>query len=72
EVDFDEVDLSLAVFKDCDLLKANFIRSILKKTDFRSAYNYAIDPELNKMEKARFSKASLEGLLMKYNLDLEL
>lgn len=69
EVDFTEVDLSLAIFKNCDLLNAAFIGTILEKTDFRTAKNYSFDPELNKIKKAKFTYPGIVGLLTKYNID---
>lgn len=71
EVDFTETDLSMAVFKNCNLANAIFERSILEKADFRSAKNYVFDPALNKMKKAKFSYAGIAGLLTKYNIDIE-
>jgi fluoroquinolone resistance protein len=71
EVDFNETDLSAAVFKDCDLLGASFVRTILEKTDFRTAINYSIDPEVNKIKKAKFSYLGIAGLLTKYDIDIE-
>lgn len=71
EVDFTGCDLSAAVFDNTDLTDAHFENSILEKADFRTAFNYSIDPESNKMKKARFSSRGLEGLLHKYNLDIE-
>jgi len=55
EVDFAEADLSNALFERCDLQGAIFDHTILEKTDFRTSFNYSIDPEINKMKKARFS-----------------
>jgi len=72
EVDFAEVDLSMSIFDNCDLLNASFVRTNLEKTDFRSARNYSIDPEMNRMKNAKFSNLGLAGLLYKYNLDIEL
>jgi uncharacterized protein YjbI with pentapeptide repeats len=71
EVDFSESDLSNATFDNCDLLTATFDRTVLEKADFRTAYNYAIDPENNRIKKARFSTAGLAGLLFKYDLDIK-
>jgi len=71
EVDFTEADLSAALFDHCDLAKALFENTILEKTDFRTAYNYSIDPELNKLKKARFSLPGIAGLLDKYDIDIE-
>lgn len=71
EVDFSEADLSAAIFNNCDLQQATFLRSNLEKTDFRTAYNYAFDPEMNRLKKAKFSLNGVTGLLSKYNLDIE-
>jgi fluoroquinolone resistance protein len=71
ETDFTETDLSMAVFKNCDLMNASFVNAILEKADFRTARNYALDPELNKIKKAKFSFPGVAGLLVKYNIDIE-
>ena len=71
EVDFSEVDLTEAIFINCDLKQSVFDRSILVKADFRSSYNYSIDPEINQVQKAKFSKEGLAGLLTKYNIVVE-
>lgn len=52
EVDFWESDLANSTFDNCDLLNATFNRSILEKTDFRTAYNCAINPDNSKIKKA--------------------
>lgn len=71
EVDFTGSDVSGVVFDMCDLDRANFENSILEKADFRTAYNFSIDPEMNKMKKAKFSLDGLAGLLEKYDLVIE-
>ena len=71
EVDFSEVDLSGAGFQNCDLSGTAFNRSILEKADFRTAYQYNIDPSLNKMKQAKFAATGLEGLLSKFQLDID-
>jgi len=63
EVDFAEADLTAAVFDHCDLLKASFDRTILEKSDFRTATNYSINPNNNKIKKAKFSMPEAAGLL---------
>lgn len=70
EVDFAEADLSMAVLNDCDLAGAMFDRTLLEKADLRTAVNYIINPELNRMTKAKVSVAGLPGLLQQYNLDI--
>lgn len=60
EVNFTSADLSGGIFENCDLAKAIFDRTNLESVDFRSAYNYALDPENNRITKAIF--LSLEFL----------
>ena len=71
EADFNLTDLTGATFSECDLKKAVFDSTILEKTDFRTAYNYTLDPELNRIKKARFSREGIAGLLSKYNISIE-
>jgi fluoroquinolone resistance protein len=71
EADFTETDLSMAIFKNCDLMNAAFVGSVLEKTDFRTARNYALDPELNKIKKAKFTYPGVTGLLLKYDIEIE-
>lgn len=71
EADFSGCDLSEAVFKNCDLSRAVFEQSLLEKADLRTAYNYTIDPERNRIRKAKFSRDGLAGLLDKYDLVIE-
>lgn len=70
EVDFTEADLSGIVFSNCDLTRAKFERTVLEKADFRTAIHYAIDPENNKIKKAKFSAKGLIGLLGKYGIEV--
>jgi len=71
EVDFAEADLSSAIFENCDLAKAIFDGTSLEKADLRTAYNYSIDPDNNKIKKARFSRDGIAGLLAKYDIEVE-
>lgn len=71
EVDFTGADLSNALFENCDLNGAIFEETILEKADFRTSYNFSIDPENNKLRKARFSVHGLAGLLQKYDIVIE-
>ncbi|MGC4103585.1 pentapeptide repeat-containing protein [Ferruginibacter sp.] len=71
EVDLTETDLTAAIFDHCDLAGAVFDRSILEKADLRTSYNYTINPEINKIKKAKFSKEGLAGLLSKYDIVIE-
>jgi fluoroquinolone resistance protein len=70
EVDFTECDLSSAIFDNCDLTGAIFKETILEKADFRTAINYSIDPELNRIKKAKFSQSGIAGLLEKHDIEI--
>ncbi|HEX8333888.1 MAG TPA: pentapeptide repeat-containing protein [Segetibacter sp.] len=71
EVDFTEADLTGSVFETCDLLMAAFENTILEKADLRTAFNYSIDPTINKIKKAMFSKAGITGLLDKLDIKID-
>ncbi len=71
EVDFSEADLCSASFTDCDLMGAIFDNSLLEKTDFRTARNYSIHPEKNKLRKTKFSKDGLSGLLNHLDIQID-
>ena len=71
EVDFTEADLTNSLFDNCDLSGARFEKTILEKADLRTSRNYSIDPELNKIKKAKFSIQSIAGLLDKYDIEIE-
>jgi fluoroquinolone resistance protein len=69
--DFSNTDLSESSFDNCNLSGTVFNKTILKNTDFRTAHNFNIDPDINFIKKAKFSKNSLEGLLTKYDLQID-
>jgi fluoroquinolone resistance protein len=71
ETDFVETDLSKAVFKNCELKRASFSQTILDDADLRTAFNFSIDPENNRIKKAKFSTHNIVGLLDKYNIIIE-
>jgi len=71
ETDFTEADLTDAHFNNCNLNRAFFNRTILKNADFRTSYNFIIDPDINNLKKARFSVHGLPGLLAKYDIRIE-
>lgn len=70
EVDFTETDLTGAKFDNSDLQRTSFVNSILEKADFRTAFNYSIDPERNRIKKAKFSVPGVLGLLDKYAIEI--
>jgi uncharacterized protein YjbI with pentapeptide repeats len=71
ESDFSECDLTGSIFENCDLAGALFENTILEKADFRSSFNYSIDPELNRIRKAKFSISEISGLLNKYDIEID-
>ncbi|WP_300829523.1 pentapeptide repeat-containing protein [uncultured Rikenella sp.] len=68
---FSECDLTQADFSGCDLERTLFDGCKLEKADFRTAFQYTIDPAINRMRGARFSRDGLEGLLASYGLSIE-
>lgn len=68
EVDFTETILTEANFEGCNLKGAKFERTQLEKADLRTAVNYSMDPEQNKLKQARFSSPEVLSLLDKYQL----
>jgi len=69
--DFTECDLTGSVFKNCDLDRAMFEKTILEKADLRTSFNYSIDPENNRLRKAKFSLLEISGLLDKYDIEID-
>lgn len=70
EVDFAEADLSYGVFDDSNLHMSIFDQTNLQHADFRKAENYQIDPEMNRITKAKFSSSGLAGLLGSYDIHI--
>lgn len=71
EVDFIQADLSNAIFHQSDLSRAKFEQTKLQGADFRQAMNYSIDPDINTIKGAKFSREGLGGLLEKYGIEVE-
>lgn len=70
EVDFTESDLTASSFQSCDLSGSIFDRTNLEKADLCTSHGFVIDPENNRLKKAKFSVGGLSGLLTKYDLQL--
>ena len=71
QVDFTKVDLTASVFKNCDLSNAIFNQTMLEKVDFMTAVNYTLEPDNNKIKKAKFSLKGLPGLLSTYDIVID-
>ncbi|MHA7128882.1 pentapeptide repeat-containing protein [Algoriphagus namhaensis] len=71
ETDFTAADLSGGSFRGSDLSGAIFEQTILEKTDFRTAQNFSLDPELNRLKEAFFDVTGLAGLLGKHRLNID-
>lgn len=70
-VDFTESDLTSSIFDDSNLKQAIFENTILDNADFRVAQNFNIDPQKNRLKKAKFSQEGIRGLLMNYDIVIE-
>jgi fluoroquinolone resistance protein len=71
EVDFSECDLTSSLFDLCDLAGATFKHTIIEKSDFRTSFKYTIDPEINRLKKAKFSLPGALGLLARYGIEID-
>lgn len=71
DVNFTESNLTSSIFDNCDLSGAAFENTVLEKADLRTSYNYSINPEINRIRKAKFSIYGIIGLLEKYNIIVE-
>jgi len=71
EADFTECDLTGSVFENCDFTRAAFDGTILEKADLRTSRNFSIDPEINRIRKAKFSLSEIGGLLDKYQIEID-
>ena len=70
EVDFTETNLKNNLLENCNLQGALFFGSNLEKVDFRTSYNFSIDPENNNIKKAKFSLTAIHGLLEKHQIEI--
>lgn len=70
ESDFTEANLTALHFDKCDFSNAKFENTIMERCDFSTSFNYILNPEANRIKKARFSLAGIPGLLTKYEIDI--
>lgn len=71
DTDFASCDLTGATFDNCDLSNSIFDNTNIEKADFRTSLNFNIDPDINKLKKAKFSISGIPGLLSKYDIEIE-
>ncbi len=71
EADLTEADLTGSAFLNCDFSGAVFENTNLEKTDFRSSFNFIVNPEINRIQGAKFSFDNITGLLHQYNIIIE-
>jgi uncharacterized protein YjbI with pentapeptide repeats len=71
EAELSECDLTDSSFHLADLTDAVFYQTNLTGADFRGAINVVLDPEENKLQKAKFNRDNVFGLLSKYGLKIE-
>jgi uncharacterized protein YjbI with pentapeptide repeats len=68
--DFTEVKAKAISFFGSNLRDVIFDRTDLRAVNFIESKNLQLDPQTNQIEKAKFQAAQLEGLLLKYQLDI--
>lgn len=71
ECDLSQADCSGATFDLCDMERTVFDRTNLERADLRTAFHYRIEPDINRLTKARFSVDGIAGLLDKYDIIIE-
>ena len=67
-VDFMSTNLTEVVFDNCDLYRSEFAKAVAIKANFKTSYNYTIDPTKTKINKAVFSLVDVKGLLYKHDI----
>jgi uncharacterized protein YjbI with pentapeptide repeats len=61
-------DLTEVIFENCDLYRSEFAKAIANKANFKTSYNYTIDPVKTKIKKAVFALEGIKGLLFKHDI----
>ncbi|MGE5439275.1 MAG: pentapeptide repeat-containing protein [Bacteroidota bacterium] len=70
EVNFENADLSKGKFTGTDFSLSKFKNTNLSFADLREAANYDINPEFNKIKKAKFSMPEAMTLLQCFDIDI--
>jgi uncharacterized protein YjbI with pentapeptide repeats len=71
EVDFTATNISSSLFDNCDLKGAVFEETNIEKSDFRTAFNFNVAPEQNRIKGAKFSRSNIDGLLLQYQIVID-
>ncbi|MBI1222425.1 MAG: pentapeptide repeat-containing protein [Bacteroidetes bacterium] len=71
DVDFTGSELKESSFAGSRMLNVQFGDCNLEKCDFRSAMDYRLFPDKNRIKGAKFSKDGLEGLLTAFGIIVE-
>ncbi len=71
EIDLTEADLRDAVCRGTDFAGARFHGTDLENADLSGALNYAIDPRVNKVKRARFTLPEAAALLRGLDVIIE-
>jgi len=70
EADFTQCALEEVSFKKTNLDRCIFNQTNLQRADLSTAYNFEIDPNLNDLKGATFSKENVHGLLTQYRIEI--
>jgi len=70
-VNFSMANLSKSTMANCDLMDSVFSATNLSSLDLTSVYNFSINPISNNVKKAKFSSASLSGLLDSFDIIID-
>lgn len=70
-VDFMSTDLTAVDFDNCDLYRSEFNKAVANNTNFKTSFNYTIDPRKTKLKKALFSLKEVKGLLLHHHIIVE-
>lgn len=71
EANFDEADLTSAIFEDCNLERTTFDHANLTEADFTLSYNFTIHPDRCRLKKTKFSESGLRGLVAHLDIVVE-
>lgn len=70
EADFSTCNLKKAVFDNCNLDRTIISHCNLEEADFSTAFNFIINPNDNRMKKAKFSLQNLPGLVAVFDVKI--